>query len=99
MFPKEARGAFTFRKWLTKLYSKPDAPELYNVRTLHITALPNVLCEVGPPGGLEPVADVTRVHSLLLQVHLFHVRLEVAFVGRREGAPVTGENPAANAKL
>ena len=58
-----------------------------------------MLCEVGPPGGLEPVADVTRVHSLLLQVHLFHVRLEVAFVGRREGAPVTGENPAANAKL
>ena len=27
MFPKEARGAFTFRKWLTKLYSKPDAPD------------------------------------------------------------------------
>ena len=35
------------------------------------------------------------MHPLLLQVHLFHVRLEVALVGRREGARVARENPAA----
>ena len=58
-----------------------------------------MLSQVGPPGGLEPVADVTGVHPLLLQVHLLHVRLEVALVRRREGARAAGVNPAAKVQV
>ena len=58
--------------------------------------LPDVLSEVGPPGRLEPVADLAGVHALLLQVDLLHVRLQVPLVGRREGASAAGVNPPAN---
>ena len=61
--------------------------------------LPDVLSEVGPPGGLEPVADLAGVHPLLLQVDLLHVRLQVPLVGRREGASAAGVNPPANTKV
>ena len=62
-------------------------------------ALPDVLGEVGPPGGLEPVADLAGVHPLLLEVDLLHVRLQVPLVGRREGARPAGVNPPANTKV